>query len=733
MDNVTSEVKKIEEKLKFIGLDMENLTKFIINSEILLTPTNRLNNIQEKYSSASTIYSYFNPKDDEGILKHATLLKMIKDFNIEEVKQIEAEQKELNKNIPFKIKFKDNYLWQVYYSENEDKYFMLVTTKDLDYAGFFYLLKKKIEYEKTGKSQKIYVPISHAEHSGRYLKRSEFSDIEKYLWLFTKDWPLTYEIYDTNEKMSVYISGETNVFEKIKSYYRIKLNSKEEAVEFYKLIKALFILQTELPHYYNFTTKIGRYGDLEFEYQNKKISYGQLADLIKKEVNKNRSQISKYSKEVENLNITLKQLQKKSAEQEEEYIQKEKQIALYLECRKTFFGKVKYFIQTRKGKKIKNNKQEIKLEEKEPIQEESVKQTEFADKEYYTIEDLVKICKELDKIESTMKKLKLDIKACENKIESMEMKIKNATLYIEEIDSHEKSIFEFWKFANKDEKLMLTKATEEDSKGSVNKISKSFDYEEDMEDFGAQIDKTQRNIFNKSETDAIFVMDSDQREIMNNWKEEQFKEGLERLKIKAEQERILFQKENFDIFGGISEDSTKIKLIGSKKHREVSKDIIQILDITKNTDETEYKQSLEKQINNFKGAMSKTSAPLCMNLYIQNEEKYLPEGIQKAHINPKVAINESDSEKIFLHKINIKPGDNIIYLSNIIFYENNNRTLPLGMDLSDAALINLEEKEFNKKSEKNYRIVEEVNENAVKIRQFTVIEYEERTKEENDK
>ena len=34
-------------------------------------------------------------------------------------------------------------------------------------------------------------------------------------------------------------------------------------------------------------------------------------------------------------------------------------------------------------------------------------------------------------------------------------KIENATLYIKEIDQHKKSLFDFWKFANKDEVLEL--------------------------------------------------------------------------------------------------------------------------------------------------------------------------------------------------------------------------------------------------------------------------------------
>lgn len=742
---------KLEDKLKFIGLELDNLPEFITNFnsinykaskyynensyqvyryvnvediEILLTPTNRLNSIQEKYTKATNLYSYLNPKDDEGILRHTIFIKMIKELNIEEIEQIEKEQRELSKNIPYKVKFKNNYLWQIYYSEESKKYFMLVTTKDLDYSGFFYLLKKKIEVSKTGKGQKIYVPISHEEYSGKYLKRSEFADIEKYLWLFTKEWPLTYEVYDKSNNLSIQIIGETYVYEKIKSQYRIKLKSKEEASEFYKLIKALFILQTELPHYYKFNTRIDQYGNLGFEYIGKKLEYADLAELLKKEVNNNNKEIEKLENSRKELRIKLQELKKTEEMQDIEYIQKERQIAIYLECKKTFFGKVKYFFQARKGKKVKKEENEKIHKVTNELKEEQDEKFEFIQKEYYTIEDLVKICKGLDKVASDVKKLQLDIKASENKIENMKLKIQNATLYIEEIDGHEKSIFEFWKFANKDEKLMLVQG--EENLQQQKKISKTFDYEEDIEEFGIQIDKIQRNLFTKEYTDAIYILSTDQRDIVNCIEQDSkgiLQQALEKLKTKAEEEKILFDKDNFDIFGGISDDSTKIKLIGSKKHRENAKDVIRILDITKNTELEDYKQSIEKQKSNFKEAITKSKAIVDMEIFIQNGEEELDKIIQKAYINPKTAIEESIDKKVYLHKINIKQGDEIIYLSNIMFYENNNRTLPLGLDIVEGALIDLQDKELERTKEKTFRIVEEKGEGKMEIKQIIIKEY----------
>lgn len=234
--------------------------------QILLTPENRLNTLEEKYKEAFPLYSYIEPKTEEDILRHTTFLKMLKETNIEKIEIIEKKQKELNKKIPFKVKYDHNYLWQIFYDESSNKYFMLVTTEDKDYEAFFYLLKEQIKSFKLNKSYKIFVPVYYQYHENNFLKKSEIEDMEKYLWLFTKDWPNIYEVYDKKNNMSIQLIGKTYIYEKIKSIYKVTLKDKKEASEFYKLIKALFILQTELSHDYKFETKISSNGGIEFLY-----------------------------------------------------------------------------------------------------------------------------------------------------------------------------------------------------------------------------------------------------------------------------------------------------------------------------------------------------------------------------------------------------------------------------------------------------------------------------------
>lgn len=222
----------LQGKLDYIGLDLNNIPKILLENieteikparnyeekkykvykyvdvskiKILLTKANRLNTIQEKSKMASPLYTYLLPEGEEGILKHTILLKMIQEMKISEIKKIEEEQKKLSEEIPFKVKYKDNYLWQIYYSTYTNSYYMLAPIEDLDCSSLFYLIKEKIQYEKTGEDKKIFVPISYLDYSKRYFNKSQVQDIEKYIWQFTKEWPLMYEVYDKEENMSFQI------------------------------------------------------------------------------------------------------------------------------------------------------------------------------------------------------------------------------------------------------------------------------------------------------------------------------------------------------------------------------------------------------------------------------------------------------------------------------------------------------------------------------------------------
>lgn len=759
MPSITNE-NDIISKLDYIGLDLENIPDFlkevsnfdykplksidennykiyryipISEIQILLTPCNRLNTIQEKYAKSNTISSYLDSKSEENILRYSTFLKMLKDVNIVEIEELEKQQNTFQKKEPFLVKFNENYLWQIYYSDIEDAYFMLVPTEDLDYAAFFCLLKKQIELKKNNKEEYIYVPISYEQYSGEYLKSSQISDLEKYIWYFTKEWPMTYEVYDKANKMSLQIVGKTFVYEGIQSEYKIKLETKEDAEKFYKLLKALFILSNELPHYYCFEMKISAIGGIECEYNNKKITYDSLMELFVKEYEKAKKQIEELEEKRQKLEVDLNKLKKESAQKEKEYFVKEKQIATYLECKKTFLGKVKYFF---KAKKIKKQLSQTRQQDiKEPVekQEEQLQTSEmkFIVKEYYTIEDIVDIYKKLDAISQLLKNLQLDTEAQKRKIESLSKKIENASLYIEEIDKHEKSIFEFWKFANKDQQALLQQGQKETMIPNK-KLEKVFSYPEDFEEIGTIIDKKQRKVFSKDETDAIFIGATELLDVLNDYENEaKFANSLEDLKKQAENERILFHQENFDLFGNIAGDSTKIQVLAGKKHRETKKDKLKILEVTKSETIEEYKDRMLTILKNLYEAFEKSSSPVSIPIYYSATKQLEEMPIQIFCINPEEAIQEKKEEKtIYLYRLNIKEKMPILYFTNSIYYDNRNKTLPLGMDITTKCIIKLEDYKLEQKQNSEFRIINLRDEFNVETTKIHVYEYDVRKKEE---
>ena len=739
----------IKEKLEYLGLDLEKIPKSIKqyeplefripkfydeeqykqyryvpikDIEILLSPTNRMDEIEEKYKKASPLADYLDNKSEENILKHTTFLKMLNDFSIEEVEKIGEEQEKLSKKIPFKVKYQNNYLWQIYYSQNSDKYFMLVPTEDSDYSTFFYLLKKKLEKRRTGK---IFVPIRNVEYTSEFLKKSEFEDIENYLWLFTKDWPLIYEVYDKSDNLCLYIVGETEVYQKIRSLYRVKLETKEEALEFYKLLKVMFILQTELPHYFNFKTNIGKNGEIEFYLDDKKLQYENITDWLNNEFETGQDKLEEAEELIKNGNMRLKELKTEIAMQEIEYLAKEKQISTFLECKKTFFGKFKYYFKYSK----KKNKNKIRKEDEENLEnieyvnnddmEELPKKRKRIKKDNYNLEELTQLYKIIDEKETELKNIVMDINSLKLKSKNMQKKIENASLYIAEIDSHKKSIFEFWKYSNKDEMSSLPEGEEEEV-NIVRKITKTFDYEQDFESFGNTMDRLQRKNLSKDETDSIFILTTNLLPLINKIKINDFQpkdidNSLKEIKKEAIEERDLTDKEEFDIFGGIVQDSTKVSKIKNKRHRELPKDRFSILEVNKNTKQIGFKLALENVISNVKTALTKVEIPEDISVYkIIPDDKIDDRKINVFDINSRNEISsniKNENNKFNFYKINLKQGANAISFTNSIFYDNQNKTLPVGQDLSTKILVDISKLELKLKEKKTFKIVEFENKN----------------------
>ena len=728
--------ENLTEKLKFIGLDLENIPdklnffqniNFRIHKnyneknykvyryidvndiEIFLTPTHRLTDYTEKYAKALPIGAYLSTDTDIDIERNIEFLRMMKSLQIEEINILQEQQIQLNKNIPYDIKFYKDYLWQIYYSEDSKKYFMLMPIKESECTALFYVIKKQLE----NKNQKIYVPICYANYSNKYLNSDEINEIEKYLCFFTKEWPLIYEVYDKENKMSIVIVGKTTIYDTIKSEYKVELNEQGEAENYYKLLKALFILETQLSHYYKFDLKLDKKGNIHFYFDKNEINYNKLIPFIKNEYVKGLEKIIKAKETKINLEKNLKALKILAKELDKEYFEKEKQISTFLECKKTFFGRVKYF--------FKYKKTSLQPKKGNPIAKEETGKLKYCEraeiKEVYTLEELLTLYTNLYQETNAIKDLELDIEAITKRIDILKTKIKNATQYIKEIDKHKKSIFEFWRFTKKDEAKQLTEGTTEIHQSK--KIKKVFNYELDFENFSKQLDRAQREIFSKDETDNIFISTTeilaDINALINN--ETIPEEHLEKLKYEMKKTDKVVA---FDIFGSISSSREQIKTLGNVNHRENEKNKFAILNIKDNTTIKEYSEILKNIYENIKECMDKFSNPLEIPIYKVGE---LTEGFNVFYINPENALKQASEKETNLYKIILKENTKCLAFTNIMYYNNTNQTLPLGMNVTDGILINTENLNLKLK-EKNQNYIIKANTDMPKPETLKINIYE---------
>ncbi len=730
----------------------------IKNIEILIAPADRLMDIKERYKLARPIYEYLDDKTKKNIEKFATFMNMVATMNVDRIEEIAKEQKELNEIIPYEVKYPNNYIWQIYYSDYAEKYFMLVPTNEQDNNALFYLLKEQIANAKAKKGKYIFVPISQMEYSGGFLTKSEISDLENYLWYFTKEWPSVYEVYDKNDNMCVKIVGQTNIYGKIKCTYSITLLTKKEALELYKLLKAMFILATGAKDEYHFTTKIGKLGDIEFWHKDKRIQYDDLSDFIKLEYLDKIDELKNEEKERKELKRKLNKFKLVIEDLTQEYLLRQKQIATFLECKKTFFGRVKYFF--KKKKDVKVEPKPIIKTEREEVQKDETLEELYALKSQYTIEDLINICTKLEEVVKENTNLNLDIKAMETKEEILSKKNDNAELYIKEIDKHKKSIFEFWKFTSKDETQTIAEA-EEKEEVEKTKMKKYFDYETDLEDLGKIVDEMQRRKLSKNETDAIFAI----REVPESFKElekekdtavelyiEQDEEDenveeeaknskktkgkskkvnplnkdLERLKKDYQNNIEVINTKDFDIFGALVEDKTKQKTINNTKHREIEKNKYKVLKINQDTDIKEYTENLEDYLKLIKEAFNKIQSPYDMSVYGVTTKKSI-DGINLLYINPVDAIkNELNTKKskVQVYKVNIKENSPVLFYTNIMFYDNFNKTLPVGMNLSTEVLIDANKLDLQFVKEDSFYMNYKISEFEFGTKEIVVYEYD---------
>ncbi len=139
-----------------------------------------------------------------------------------------------------------------------------------------------------------------------------------------------------------------------------------------------------------------------------------------------------------------------------------------------------------------------------------------------------------------------------------------------------------------------------------------------------------------------------------------------------------------------------------------------------NTELSEFIEKLRDIRENLESGSDKIDTPYDLPVYKASNQVLDTEGFDKFSINPWETLNNLEkiatSKETNLYKINVPENTKLMFFSNIAFYENDNHTLPLGMDVSQEILINLDlyTLELKNKTEFNMNISKDEFTNYVK-------------------
>ena len=123
----------------------------------------------------------------------------------------------------------------------------------------------------------------------------------------------------------------------------------------------------------------------------------------------------------------------------------------------------------------------------------------------------------------------------------------------------------------------------------------------------------------------------------------------------------------------------------------------------------------------------KIEVPYDISLYKASNEKRDPDWFDKFSVNPFETLDNlektSTSKETYLYKINVPENTKLVFYSNITFFENNNQTLPLGMDISQEGLINMDKYKLELKGKDEFNINIFKNEFDNFVKNVKVYEY----------
>ena len=174
-------------------------------------------------------------------------------------------------------------------------------------------------------------------------------------------------------------------------------------------------------------------------------------------------------------------------------------------------------------------------------------------------------------------------------------------------------------------------------------------------------------------------------------------------------------------------DKTKIKTLKNNQHREAEKDKYKVLNVNLNTEMDVFIEKLKELRQILIDESEKIEVPYDISLYKASNEKIDPDGFDKFSVNPFETLDNlektSTSKETYLYKINVPENTKLVFYSNITFFENNNQTLPLGMDISQEGLINMDKYKLELKGKDEFNINIFKNEFDNFVKNVKVYEY----------
>ena len=279
----------------------------IKNINIVITNSLRLDEPNKKIEKLNELQCFLNSKNIE---EYNALINASQDTSIEHVNEIEKNQQEFKNEYPCKVKYENDYLWQIYYIKRSNKYYMVVPIQETKQQTFIYLLRKKIEKSK----DKIYIPICNLDYENELIENTKIDKLENYLLYFTNNWPSIYEVHNGGNKY-IEIIGKLEIYEGIISDYKLHFEGKEEINDFYNLIENLFNLQTELSKFFSIEIILDENAKMHFYYNDSEITINYLQQFYNEEINKNIKSIrqieeiqKELTKEQNDLNFEEKKL-----------------------------------------------------------------------------------------------------------------------------------------------------------------------------------------------------------------------------------------------------------------------------------------------------------------------------------------------------------------------------------------------------------------------------------------